>query len=41
MDSMDNVEVVMPMNDYVPPEYVSLNITKEGGHTPKYIYRLF
>ena len=38
---MELIQPVVPMYDYVPPEYVSLYITKEGGQTPKYIYRLF
>ena len=38
--SENNVQVVCPTFDYVPPELVSLFITNHGGHQPSYIYRL-
>ena len=41
MDHKENIEVVVPAYDYVPPELVSLYITNLGGYTPKYIYRIF
>ncbi|TNV78355.1 hypothetical protein FGO68_gene3293 [Halteria grandinella] len=40
-DKAENIEVVVPAYDYVPPELVSLYITPQGGQTPKYIYRVF
>jgi translation initiation factor eIF-2B subunit beta len=36
-----NVDVVIPQFDYVPPELVSLFVTNLGGQTPNYIYSLF
>lgn len=39
-DLMDQVKVINPHFDYVPPPYVSLFITNTGGHPPSYIYRL-
>jgi translation initiation factor eIF-2B subunit beta len=41
LDKKENVEVIVPAYDYVPPELVSLYITNLGGQTPKYIYRAF
>lgn len=40
-DIKQNIEVIVPAYDYVPPELVSLYITNLGGQTPKYIYRIF
>lgn len=37
----ENIEVIVPAYDYVPPELVSLYITNLGGQTPQYIYRVF
>lgn len=34
----ENVEVLVPVYDYVPPELVSLFVTNLGGQTPNYIY---
>ncbi|GLD92052.1 hypothetical protein PINS_up000585 [Pythium insidiosum] len=39
-DTVDNLEVLNPAFDYVPPEFVSLYITNTGAHQPSYIYRL-
>ncbi|DAZ96449.1 TPA: hypothetical protein N0F65_006495 [Lagenidium giganteum] len=39
-DALENVEVLNPAYDYVPPEFVSLYITNTGAHQPSYIYRL-
>lgn len=36
----DNVQVVSPSVDYIPPELVSLLVTDTGGHQPSYVYRL-
>jgi len=36
----DEVHVVNPAYDYVPPELVSLLITNIGANHPSYIYRL-
>jgi translation initiation factor eIF-2B subunit beta len=38
--AMDQVDVINPAYDYVPPELVDLFITNNGGHQPSYIYRL-
>ena len=40
-DKKENIEVIVPAYDYVPPELVSLYITNLGGQTPQYIYRVF
>jgi len=37
----ENIDVVVPMFDYIPSEYISLIITQVGEHTTDYIYRLF
>ncbi|TMW65747.1 hypothetical protein Poli38472_008389 [Pythium oligandrum] len=39
-DTVENLEVLNPAYDYVPPELVSLYITNTGAHQPSYIYRL-
>lgn len=39
-DTVDNLEVLNPAYDYVPPECVMLFITNTGAHPPSYIYRL-
>ncbi|CEG38866.1 translation initiation factor eif-2b beta subunit [Plasmopara halstedii] len=39
-DIVDNLEVLNPAYDYVPPECVMLLITNTGAHQPSYIYRL-
>jgi translation initiation factor eIF-2B subunit beta len=36
----DQVQVVNPAVDYVPPNLVSLLVTNFGGHLPSYVYRL-
>ena len=38
-DCTENIEAVVPCYDYVPPEYIALYITNQGGFTPNYIYR--
>jgi translation initiation factor eIF-2B subunit beta len=40
-DKKENIDVIVPAFDYVPPELVNLYITNLGGQTPKYIYRVF
>lgn len=37
---LDNVEVHVPLYDYIPPELIHLYITNDGSHQPSYIYRL-
>jgi len=39
-DLIENVRVMNPGFDYVPPDLVTLFITNFGGHSPSYIYRL-
>ncbi|KAG6620777.1 translation initiation factor eif-2b beta subunit [Phytophthora cinnamomi] len=39
-DTVDNLEVLNPAYDYVPPECVRIFITNTGAHQPSYIYRL-
>jgi translation initiation factor eIF-2B subunit beta len=34
-------DVVVPLFDYIPSEYVSLIISQDGEHTTDYVYRLF
>jgi translation initiation factor eIF-2B subunit beta len=40
-DYPENLEAIVPAFDYVPPEYLSLYITNQGGFTPTYVYRQF
>jgi len=40
VDTLEQVHVVNPAHDYVPPELISLYVTNFGGHSPSYIYRL-
>jgi len=40
MCTMENVRVVNPAFDHVPPELVTLLVTNSGGYNPSYIYRL-
>jgi len=40
-DCPENIEAIVPGFDYVPPEYISLIVTNQGGFTPTYIYRQF
>ena len=35
-----NVDVLSPVYDYIPPEYVTLILTTKGGYAPSYIFRL-
>eukprot|EP00003_Mantamonas_plastica_P002464 TRINITY_DN11867_c1_g1_i5.p1 TRINITY_DN11867_c1_g1~~TRINITY_DN11867_c1_g1_i5.p1 ORF type:complete len:179 (-),score=51.15 TRINITY_DN11867_c1_g1_i5:14-550(-) len=37
---LEDVHVINPAFDYVPPELISLFIVPSGGHSPSYIYRL-
>lgn len=36
----EEVEVLNPEYDYIPPELLDLYVTNTGGHQPSYIYRL-
>jgi translation initiation factor 2B subunit (eIF-2B alpha/beta/delta family) len=38
---MDNIEVLIPAYDYVPPKLVGLILTNLEGYTPENIYRAF
>lgn len=40
-DKIENIEVVVPAYDYVPPKMVSLILTNQEGYTPENIYRAF
>ena len=40
-DEFANIESIVPAFDYVPPEFISLFITNQGGFTPNYIHRQF
>lgn len=40
-DIVENIDVVVPMYDYVPPKLVSLILTNQEGYTPENIYRAF
>ena len=37
---LKNVDVINPVYDYIPPEYISLILTTKGGYAPSYIFRL-
>ena len=37
---LENVQVLRPAYDYVPPDLISLFITNQGDHRPSYVYRL-
>ncbi|CAK4078630.1 unnamed protein product [Aphanomyces euteiches] len=39
-DTLLNIDVLNPVNDYVPPEFVTIFITNTGAYQPSYIYRL-
>ncbi|GMH56747.1 hypothetical protein TrST_g10887 [Triparma strigata] len=36
----DNVDLICPVHDYIPPELIKLFITNVGGVLPSYVYRL-
>lgn len=38
--NFDNVEVVVPAAEYIPPELINLYVTNNGSHQPSYVYRL-
>ena len=40
-DVEENIEVILPAFDYVPPKLVSLILTNQEGYTPQNIYRAF
>lgn len=40
-DQSENIDVVVPAYDYVPPKMVSLILTNQEGYTPENIYRAF
>jgi len=37
---VQNARVLNPRFDYVPPSFVDLLVTNDGGHSPSYVYRL-
>lgn len=37
---LEEVEILSPAYDYVPPRFVSTFVTNVGGNSPSYIYRL-
>ncbi|OQR89235.1 translation initiation factor eIF-2B beta subunit [Thraustotheca clavata] len=39
-ETLPNMDVLNPANDYVPPEFVTIFITNTGAYQPSYIYRL-
>ncbi|KDO33903.1 hypothetical protein SPRG_01783 [Saprolegnia parasitica CBS 223.65] len=39
-ETLPNMDVLNPVNDYVPPEHVTIFITNTGAYQPSYIYRL-
>ncbi|KAK9456943.1 hypothetical protein V1511DRAFT_495727 [Dipodascopsis uninucleata] len=39
-DLVDKLNVVNPLYDYVPPEFVDLYVTNLGGYSPSFMYRL-
>lgn len=38
--ALEEVEILSPAYDYVPPRFVSTFVTNVGGNSPSYIYRL-
>ncbi|KAK7485322.1 hypothetical protein BaRGS_00023421 [Batillaria attramentaria] len=40
MAELDDVEVLNPVFDYVPPDLIKLFISNIGGNAPTYVYRL-
>ncbi len=38
--ALEQVDILNPAYDYIPPELVDLYITNTGGHQPSYVYRL-
>ena len=38
--ALEDVNIINPAYDYVPPELVDLYITNTGGHQTSYVYRL-
>jgi translation initiation factor eIF-2B subunit beta len=36
----DNVEVSVPIFDYISPDNIELFVTNNGSHQPSYVYRL-
>ena len=39
-DDLRNLDVVSPVYDYIPPEYVTIIVTTKGAYPPSYIYQL-
>lgn len=39
-NSIDDVEFINPLHDYIPPSLVHFYVTNVGGFQPSYIYRL-
>ena len=37
---MEEVELVNPVHDYIPPDLIKLYVTNIGGFQPSYIYKL-
>ena len=37
---MDQVELINPVHDYIPPHLINLFVTNIGAFQPSYIYRL-
>jgi translation initiation factor eIF-2B subunit beta len=40
-DCVENIDVIVPAYDYLPPKMISLILTSQEGYTPKNIYRAF
>ena len=38
--ALEQVDILNPAYDYIPPELVDLYITNTGGHQTSYVYRL-
>ncbi len=38
--NFDNVDVVIPAAEYIPPELINLYVTNNGSYQPSYVYRL-
>ena len=39
-DDYDEVELINPVHDYIPPDLIKLYVSNIGGFQPSYIYKL-
>lgn len=41
LPGQENVDVIIPQYDFLPPDFITLHINQKGEHSTSYIYRLF